>query len=52
MPSPFEPEGCNIIVRDGIYEETINFQGNAVTVSSENGAEHTVIKGHSGEDVF
>ena len=37
--------GNTVIVRDGIYDENINFNGKAITLKSENGAATTIIDG-------
>ncbi len=38
-------DGDTVIVRDGIYQENLNFRGRGITLRSENGAATTVIEG-------
>jgi parallel beta-helix repeat protein len=45
------PDGAGIQVRDGTYVENINFNGKAVTVKSDNGAESTIIDGNASGSV-
>ena len=40
-------DGAVVLVHDGTYVENINFNGKAITVVSENGAEFTIIDGNA-----
>lgn len=40
-------DGYTVLVHDGTYVENINFNGKAITIVSENGAESTIIDGNA-----
>ncbi len=44
-------EDCDVIVKDGVYLENINFQGKPIVVRSENGPANTIINGNAGNSV-
>lgn len=37
--------GDEVFVHDGTYTENIDYLGKAITIRSENGAEHTILQG-------